>query len=60
MAFADSAFDEDVRGLLDKWNVPGLGIAVVKDGQIHAKVRAAYQDHACYINVVSRLTVLLI
>jgi hypothetical protein len=53
------AFDEDVRRLLNEWNVPGLGIAVVQDNHIHAKVRAARQDHSLYIDVDSRVTVLL-
>jgi hypothetical protein len=54
------AFDEDVRKLLNEWNVPGLGIAVVQDNQIHATVRATHQKHSCYTEVGSRLMVLLI
>jgi hypothetical protein len=54
------AFDEDVRKLLNEWNVPGLGIAVVQDNQIHATVRAAHQNHLCYTDIGSRRTVLLI
>jgi hypothetical protein len=59
MAHTDSTFDEDVRRMLNEWNVPGLGIAVVQDNHIHAKVRAARQDHSLYIDVDSRVTVLL-
>ena len=60
MAHTDSAFDEDVRRMLNEWNVPGLGIAVVQDGHIQAKVRAAHQDHRYYTDVGHRPTVLLI
>jgi hypothetical protein len=54
------AFDEDVRKLLNEWNVPGLGIALVQDNQIHATVRVAHQNYSQYTDVSSRLTVLLI
>lgn len=41
MAHAEAISDENVRKLIDEWKVPGLGVAVIKGDQIHAKVGTA-------------------
>lgn len=47
MLHTDAAFDDNVRRLIDDYQVPGLGIAVVQGDQIHAKVlTVAYETIA--------------
>ena len=51
MAHATAAFDESVRKIIDEWNVPGLGIAIVKGNQIDAKALTTLDKALKHANI---------